>query len=91
MNAHDIELFRSIRLVGNDGTELRFSTKSWSGRPVEHEIWISLNDGEIGCTCEDATCRKKRGHVLDMEPAQMCKHERLILSWVKASLERNLR
>ncbi|GEM_PF-4238000 len=61
------------RLVGSDLDFIHILATSATHRGVEHNIGICKRHGTIYCTCHDALCRRKIGHIL--APAlPACKH-----------------
>ena len=73
---------RRIRCDGADPDYIWFSTPSWS-RPrsaIVHTITIDKRKGWVRCSCEDATCRKKKAYLMDVEAPTGCKHIRSLLT-----------
>ena len=71
-----------IVFIGADSDSMTFQTKSWSGTGETYEIDVSKRDGWIHCSCMDATCRHKSGHVLKTEDRTPCKHVRRLLHMI---------
>jgi hypothetical protein len=59
--------------VGDDGQNVMLETPS-SNLKTTYEVHIERRTGNLFCSCADAQCRGKVGHLLN--PSDGCKHIR---------------
>jgi hypothetical protein len=72
---------RRIRVTGKDSDFLHLATPSWTRMDgPEHDLWVSLKDGTIGCSCEDASYRKKQGALMPTGKETPCKHQLAVMN-----------
>lgn len=53
---------------------MHFSIESRSRPGLRHDMHVDRRTGTICCSCEDATYRRKRGDVLDLDWNGVCWH-----------------
>jgi hypothetical protein len=63
--------------VGDDGQTWTWVVPSFTTPGEEYEVSCDRDGGAMWCSCMDATCRKKRGTIIDS--GNLCKHCKVVL------------
>lgn len=70
--------YHGIRLVGMDADFIYWTCPSFSNAEEVYDVNISQRNGDMHCTCMDATCRKKHPCLVKGVDFHSCKHQRLV-------------